>query len=58
MLIMPAVIKICADAGYHDVKISLAEGRIPCAVAVMRKKLKMRHFNADDGGDKKRILED
>ena len=46
------------DAGYQDVKISLAEGRIPCAVAVMRKTGKMRHFNADDGGDKKRILED
>lgn len=26
------------DAGYTDVKISLAEGRIPCAVAVMTKK--------------------
>ena len=26
------------DAGYKDVKISLAEGRIPCAVAVMTKK--------------------
>ena len=25
------------DAGYTDVKISLAEGRIPCAVAVMRR---------------------
>ncbi len=25
------------DAGYKDVKISLAEGRIPCAVAVMAK---------------------
>lgn len=25
------------DAGYSDVKVSLAEGRIPCAVAVMRK---------------------
>ena len=25
------------DAGYPDVKISLADGRIPCAVAVMRK---------------------
>ena len=25
------------DAGYRDVKISLAEGRIPCAVAVMAK---------------------
>ena len=25
------------DAGYKDVKISLAEGRIPCAVAVMTK---------------------
>ena len=24
------------DAGYHDVKILLADGRIPCAVAVMR----------------------
>ena len=46
------------DAGYQDVKISLADGRIPCAVAVMRKTGKMRHFNADDGGDKKRILED
>ena len=26
------------DAGYDDVEISLAEGRIPCAVAVMTKK--------------------
>lgn len=26
------------DAGYGDVSIQLAEGRIPCAVAVMRKK--------------------
>ncbi len=26
------------DAGYPDVTITLAEGRIPCAVAVMRKK--------------------
>ena len=26
------------DAGYKDVKISLAEGRIPCAVAAMAKK--------------------
>ncbi len=26
------------DAGYGDVQITLAEGRIPCAVAVMRKK--------------------
>ena len=26
------------DAGYPDAKISLAEGRIPCAVAVMRKR--------------------
>ncbi len=26
------------DAGYLDVKVSLADGRIPCAVAVMRKK--------------------
>ena len=26
------------DAGYGDVSIELAEGRIPCAVAVMRKK--------------------
>ena len=26
------------DAGYPDVKASLADGRIPCAVAVMRKK--------------------
>ncbi|MBQ6363207.1 MAG: class I SAM-dependent methyltransferase [Lachnospiraceae bacterium] len=25
------------NAGYSDVKVSLAEGRIPCAVAVMRK---------------------
>lgn len=25
------------DAGYQDVKVLLAEGRIPCAVAVMRK---------------------
>lgn len=27
------------DAGYPDVKVSLADGRIPCAVAVMRKRL-------------------
>ena len=26
------------DAGYRDVRITLAEGRIPCAVAVMRRK--------------------
>ena len=26
------------DAGYQDVQIALAEGRIPCAVAVMKKK--------------------
>ena len=26
------------DAGYPDVKVSLADGHIPCAVAVMRKK--------------------
>ncbi len=25
------------DAGYADVKVSLADGRIPCAVAIMRK---------------------
>ena len=29
------------DAGYIDVKVSLADGRIPCAVAVMRKMGKM-----------------
>ena len=28
------------DAGYPDVKVSLADGRIPCAVAVMKKALK------------------
>ena len=28
------------DAGYTDVKVALADGRIPCAVAVMRKALK------------------
>ena len=28
------------DAGYHDVQVLLADGRIPCAVAVMRKALK------------------
>ena len=28
------------DAGYPDVKVTMAEGRIPCAVAVMRKALK------------------
>ena len=28
------------EAGYPDVKISLANGRIPCAVAVMRKAIK------------------
>ncbi len=27
-----------SDAGYRDVRITLAEGRIPCAVAVMKKK--------------------
>ena len=27
------------NAGYSDVKVSLAEGRIPCAVAVMRKEV-------------------
>ena len=27
------------DAGYSDVRITLAEGRIPCAVAVMTKKM-------------------
>ncbi len=26
------------DAGYPDVKVSLADGRIPCAVAVMRRR--------------------
>ena len=26
------------DAGYSDVEVTLAEGRIPCAVAIMRKK--------------------
>ena len=26
------------DAGYRDVRITLADGRIPCAVAVMTKK--------------------
>ena len=26
------------DAGYRDVRITLADGRIPCAVAVMKKK--------------------
>lgn len=25
------------DAGYDDVKITMAEGRVPCAVAVMKK---------------------
>ena len=28
------------DAGYHDVQVLLADGRIPCAVAVMRKAVK------------------
>ena len=28
------------DAGYPDVKVSLADGRIPCAAAVMRKAIK------------------
>ena len=28
------------DAGYPDVKVSLADGRILCAVAVMRKAVK------------------
>ena len=27
------------DAGYTDVKITMADGRIPCAVAVMKKRL-------------------
>ena len=26
------------DAGYGDVRVTVAEGRIPCAVAVMRRK--------------------
>ncbi len=26
------------EAGYYDVEITMAEGRIPCAVAVMKKK--------------------
>ena len=30
--------QFCLDAGYRDVRITLAEGRIPCAVAVMKKK--------------------
>ena len=25
------------NAGYHDVRVSLADGRIPCAAAVMKK---------------------
>ena len=25
------------DAGYHDVKVSLTDGRIPCAVAIITK---------------------
>lgn len=29
------------EAGYPDVKVSLAEGRIPCAAAVMKKKKRM-----------------
>lgn len=33
------------DAGYPDVKVSLADGRIPCAVAVMRKASK--HLSAE-----------
>ena len=28
------------DAGYPDVEVSLADGRIPCAVAVMRKAIR------------------
>lgn len=32
--------KFFLDAGYHDVKVILADGRIPCAVAVMKKRLK------------------
>jgi ubiquinone/menaquinone biosynthesis C-methylase UbiE len=28
------------DAGYPDVKVSLADGRIPCAVAIMKKAVK------------------
>jgi hypothetical protein len=28
------------DAGYPDVRVSPADGRIPCAVAVMRKVVK------------------
>ena len=27
------------DAGYTDVKVTMADGRIPCAVAVMKKRL-------------------
>lgn len=30
------------DAGYSDVKVQVAEGRIPCAVAMMRKIMKMK----------------
>lgn len=33
------------DAGYDEVKITMAEGRIPCAVAVMKKSQDM--LNAD-----------
>jgi len=38
------------DAGYPDVKVSLADGRIPCAVAVMRKcvKMKVYEFGKED----------
>ena len=35
------------DAGYVDVKVSLADGRIPCAVAVMRKLEKQRQYKED-----------
>ena len=31
------------DAGYPDVRVSLAEGRIPCAVAVIKKREDERH---------------
>ena len=39
--------KFFLDAGYHDVEVSLADGRIPCAVAVMRKSGKL-HLPAEE----------
>ncbi len=35
------------DAGYPDVKVTLADGRIPCAVAVMKKAEKTSQYKED-----------